>query len=130
MTATKSKFKRPANGSEKGDKPRKEELVGARVVVRMREFDPQRETKYGDQAMAAFDLLVLDGEHDGYHEMGRREFGNLAAQIGAALKPGDLAVGRYISGEGNQGRRWFGIEWSEDDSDYDAAEAALASVPT
>lgn len=125
MVSTKELFKRPANGADHAEKPRKEDLVGALLVVTMRQYDPACATKYGDQAMAEFDLLVVNGNRAGYVEKERREFGNLAMQIGRGLQPGDRGVGRYISGEGNQGRRWFGMEWSEDDADYAAAEAAL-----
>jgi hypothetical protein len=122
-------FKRPPNGADHGEKPRKEDLVGALLVVMMRKYDPVCATKYGDQAMAEFDLLVVDGSRAGYAERERREFGNLAVQIGRGLSPGERGVGRFISGIGNQGRHWFGMEWSEDDADYTAAKAALGPDP-
>jgi len=125
VAGTREQFRRPANGIDHGGKPRKEDLVGALLVVTMKRYDPVSATKYGKQAMAEFDLLVVDGSRAGYAETARREFGNLAVQIGRGLQPGDRGVGRYISGEGTQGRRWFGMEWSEDDADYNAAEAAL-----
>lgn len=117
-------FKRPENGAA-SEKPRKDALVGALIVITMRDYEQSFDTKYGKQAMAEFDLVVIDGDHAGYEEEARREFGNLAQQIGDGLQPGDRGVCRYISGEGNQGRRWFGVEWSEDEADYVAAGEAL-----
>ena len=128
-TSKKPEFKRPVNGADQGDKPRKDDLVGSLVAITMRDYDGECVTKYGKQAMAEFDLVVVDGDRAGYVEEARREFGNLAQQIGDGLEPGDMGVGRYISGEGNQGRKWFGIEWAEDEGDFAAAEAALSKAP-
>lgn len=111
------------------EKPGKQDLVGVLVAIELRDYQPDYETKYGVQPMVEFDLIAVDGKLAGYAEENRREFGNLARQIGVALKPGETGLGRYVAGEGNQGRRWFGIEWAVDDADYTAAEKALAPAP-
>ena len=67
--ANKSIFKRPANGGgDENGSPRKGDLIGDLLVIRMRGFEEKFETKYGDQASALFDLLVVDGKHAGLKE--------------------------------------------------------------
>lgn len=122
-----TQFTRPTVAdSGYADSPRKADLVGSLVVVEMRDSNPAFETTYGPQFMAEFDLTVIDGSHAGFREQGRREFGNLGKQI-AQLKPGQTGVGRIVTGQGSQGRAWFGFEFSTDDADYAAADAALTS---
>lgn len=120
-------FKRPSNSGDDNGSPRKGDLVGDLLVIRMRDYEPEFETKYGAQASALFDLFVVDGKHAGYKEADRREFGNLAQQIGDGLETGDIGCGRYVTGQGAQGRAWFGIEWVEDDEELARAEAAWLS---
>jgi hypothetical protein len=109
------------------DKPRKDDLVGSLVVITLRAYDPAFPTEYGTNAMAEFDLVVVEGRHAGYREAGRREFGTLARQVGTALQPGQTALGRYASGNGSGGRSWFGVTWADDPADFKAAEAAMAT---
>lgn len=123
------RWKKPSNSVVDPDRPSKDALMGSLVVVTLDEYDPKCDTEYGEQPMAQFDLVVVDGPFAGYREEKRREFGNLGKQIGAALSIGDVAVGRYTGGTGNAGRKWYGIEWAEEPGDFDAAEKAMGQRP-
>lgn len=120
-------WKKPTNGAPQDpDRPTKESLVGSLVAITAVGYDANFPTSYGDQPMAEFDLLVVDGKFAGYVEESRREFGNLAKQIGTALQRGEMALGRIESGTGARGRVWYGVRWAEDPSDFAAADRAMA----
>lgn len=122
-------WKKPTNGAPADpDRPTKDQLVGSLIAITGGDYDPAFDTSYGEQPMAEFDLVVIDGEFAGYTEDARREFGNLAKQIGAALNRGELGLGRIESGTGNKGRTWFGIKWAEEPGDFAAAEKALSGT--
>lgn len=94
---------------------KKDALVGAVAVIHLHEFDPEVSTNYGLSPRAKFDLVVVTGQHAGYVESERLEFGAIARAIGR-LEPQQKAVGRYVSGTTNGGKGWISVDWVRDDA--------------
>lgn len=124
-------FKRPSNGTpDDEDRPTKGDLVGALLVVELREYDPAKATK-GNRTtpMAVVNVTVVDGDLAGTVLDDYALFGNVAKQIAKGLDLRETGVGWITTGVNDAGNEWFGIEWAEDEADFDAAAAALKPKP-
>ena len=118
-------FATPRVASDHGDELGKDDLLDALIVVKVKEYNPDTETKYGRTATLIAHVTVVDGAHAGEVEPRFYAAGNLARQIGDALDEGAMAPGRIRKGDSANGRQWYGIEWCSDPEDLAAAEAAM-----
>jgi len=115
-----------AEQSSGGEYVTKDELKDALAVYTLRDFNRAYAGQYGPTEKAEVDVVVV--ETGAKHE-GMWVFGNLALQFGEGLEPGEIGLGKIVSGPTKSGNgSWWGIEWSDSDSEFELAENALAGT--
>jgi len=106
----------------------KEDLLGKLAVYTLRSYDPERKGNYGVNPFATVDVLVVE---TGQVVQDWWAFSNLAKQFGEGLEIGESSPGRITSGPTKSGNgQWWGIDWAEDDADFEAAERAMQPAET
>ena len=110
-----------AEGNGTGEYATKEELKDRLILITMRDFDPAYKGQYEPTARAEVDIIDVE---TGKEYLGFWAFSNLGAQLGEGLTEGETGLGKIVSGPTRSGKgTWWGINWSEDEADYERAEA-------
>jgi hypothetical protein len=125
ITATKPLIKRaPEQDSKQWTS--KEDLENILVAVKCNSYSAKHAGKYGPTERVIVNITQIE---NGEHHADVIFHGGLAKQIGEHLKPGEIGLGRIVSGAVKSGTgRWWGIDWSHDDDEYASAEAVIEAA--
>lgn len=108
-----------------GDRLTKEGMLDRTWLVTLHEYTPDYEGQYGPSPRAIVDLREVDGDGEATRHW---LWATAAKQVGEALEPGEVAVGKFVTMTSKGGREYSGWSWVSDPLVLAKAEERLTET--